>query len=68
MHKANSGEHCVLTFRNIRMGECSFGNGFGQTNKNRKLELEFDEDVWRTIPTAIFRGMTRRYQVLDEVF
>ncbi|BCR96891.1 uncharacterized protein AKAW2_30210S [Aspergillus luchuensis] len=44
------------------MGECSFGNGFGQTNKNRKLELEFDEDVWRTIPTAIFRGMTRRYQ------
>ncbi|RDH33525.1 cytochrome P450 [Aspergillus welwitschiae] len=44
------------------MGECSFGNGFGQTNKNKKLELEFDESVWRSIPTAIFKGMTRRYQ------
>ncbi|GFN13409.1 cytochrome P450 [Aspergillus tubingensis] len=50
------------------MGECSFGNGFGQTNKNRKLELEFDEDIWRTIPTAIFKGMTRRYQVVNEFF
>ena len=50
------------------MGECSFGNGFGQTNKNKKLELEFDETIWRTIPTAIFKGMTRRYQVTDEVF
>ncbi|GJP87228.1 hypothetical protein AnigIFM59636_008818 [Aspergillus niger] len=46
------------------MGECSFGNGFGQTNKNKKLELEFDEGIWRSIPTAIFKGMTRRYQRL----
>ncbi|KAJ5676264.1 cytochrome P450 [Penicillium macrosclerotiorum] len=44
------------------MGECSFGNGFGQTNKNKNLELEFDEGVWKRIPMAIFRGMTRRYQ------
>ncbi|EHA20240.1 hypothetical protein ASPNIDRAFT_194740, partial [Aspergillus niger ATCC 1015] len=44
------------------MGECSFGNGFGQTNKNKKLELELDEGIWRSIPTAIFKGMTRRYQ------
>ncbi|PYH34398.1 cytochrome P450 [Aspergillus neoniger CBS 115656] len=27
-----------------------------------KLKLEFDENTWRTIPTAIFKGMTRRYQ------
>lgn len=68
MQKTNSVEHFVVTLRNPRMGECSFGNGFGQTNKNRKLELEFDENTWRTIPTAIFKGMTRRYQVVNEFF
>ncbi|KAJ5935966.1 cytochrome P450 [Penicillium verhagenii] len=47
------------------MGECSFGKGFGQTNPSDsfELELEMDEKVWKTIPTAIFKGMTRRYQV-----
>lgn len=45
------------------MGECSFGNGFGQTNKKKELEVDFDEKIWRSIPSAIFKGMTRRYQV-----
>ncbi|KAJ5703250.1 cytochrome P450, partial [Penicillium malachiteum] len=46
------------------MGECSFGNGFGRTNKNKKLDLDFDEAVWKRIPTSIFTGMTRRYQLV----
>ncbi|KAJ5727066.1 cytochrome P450 [Penicillium malachiteum] len=45
------------------MGECSFASGIGQTNKNKKLEIEFDENMWKRIPTVIFKGMTRRYQV-----
>lgn len=45
------------------MGECSFGAGFGQTNKYKELELDIDQRIWRRIPTAIFKGMTRRYQV-----
>ncbi|KAJ5716754.1 cytochrome P450 [Penicillium malachiteum] len=50
------------------MGECSFGSGFGQTNKNKKLDVEFDENIWKRIPTAIFEGfevMARRYQLAN---
>lgn len=50
------------------MGECSFGNGFGQTNKNKKLDIDFDESIWKRIPTSIFTGMTRRYQVRNSYF
>jgi hypothetical protein len=51
------------------MGECSFGKGFGQANPSDSFEfdLEMDEKVWKSIPTAIFKGMTRRYQVKTPV-
>ncbi|KAJ5649356.1 cytochrome P450 [Penicillium longicatenatum] len=48
------------------MGECSFGKGFGQTNPSDSFEfdLEMDEKVWKSIPTAIFKGIIRRYQLI----
>lgn len=47
----------------LSMGECSFGRGFGRTNADIK-EMESDDDqVWASIPKAIFLGMTKRYQV-----
>ncbi|KAJ5741103.1 cytochrome P450 [Penicillium malachiteum] len=48
------------------MGECSFGKGFGQTNPSDSFDfgLEMDAKVWKSIPTAIFKGMTRRYQLV----
>jgi hypothetical protein len=49
------------------MGECSFGRGFGRTNPNIK-EMESDDDqVWASIPRAIFLGMTKRYRVGHEI-
>ncbi|KAJ5749387.1 cytochrome P450 [Penicillium nucicola] len=50
------------------MGECSFGNGFGQTDRNKEMDLEFDERIWKRIPSAIFKGMTRRYQLTHAQF
>ncbi|KAI1497971.1 cytochrome P450 [Biscogniauxia marginata] len=44
------------------MGECSFGRGFGQTNPDKSAEIDEDEKIWKSIPSAIFDGMTRRYR------
>lgn len=45
------------------MGECSFGNGFGQTNPTKVVEQGADEKIWKMIPVSIFNGMRKRYQV-----
>jgi len=45
------------------MGECSFGKGFGQTNPDKKAEDGVEERVWKSIPSSIFNGLTKRYQV-----
>ncbi|TGO35066.1 hypothetical protein BHYA_0171g00020 [Botrytis hyacinthi] len=46
------------------MGECSFGKGFGQTNPTKDIDIDIDEDTWEKIPSAIFDGMTKRYQLV----
>jgi len=50
------------------MGECSFGHGFGQTNPESKLKIDegVDARIWKSIPHAIFNGMTKRYRVCLE--
>lgn len=45
------------------MGECTFGKGFGQTNPDKEAEEGIEEQVWKSIPLAIFHGLARRYQV-----
>lgn len=47
------------------MGECSFGKGFGQINRDKKGEQGIDEWIWKSIPRAIFDGLAKRYQVGD---
>ncbi|TEY74363.1 hypothetical protein BOTCAL_0073g00010 [Botryotinia calthae] len=44
------------------MGECSVGKGFGQTNPTKDIDIDFDKSTWERIPSAIFNGMTKRYQ------
>ncbi|PYI09748.1 cytochrome P450 [Aspergillus sclerotiicarbonarius CBS 121057] len=44
------------------MGECSFGRGFGQTSPGKQIEQDETDDIWRSIPPSIFKGMRRRYQ------
>ncbi|KAH8593479.1 cytochrome P450 [Bisporella sp. PMI_857] len=46
------------------MGESSFGKGFGQTNPEKGAEDGVEEQVWKSIPTAIFNGLSRRYQTV----
>ncbi|UPK97230.1 hypothetical protein LCI18_008165 [Fusarium solani-melongenae] len=45
-----------------RMGECSFGRGFGQTNPTAEIEQGVAEKVWKSIPRSIFDGLSKRYQ------
>jgi hypothetical protein len=45
------------------MGECAFGKGFGQTNPKKEAESGIDDQIWKTIPRAIFDGLAKRYQV-----
>jgi len=51
----------------FRMGECSFGRGFGRTNPALENMESDDDQVWASIPRAIFFGMTKRYQVSHEI-
>jgi hypothetical protein len=54
----------ILTQILHSMGECSFGKGFGLTNPDTEVEEGVEENIWRSIPYAIFDGLSRRYQVL----
>ena len=44
------------------MGEYLFGKGFGQTNPTKNIDFDFDKSTWERIPSAIFNGMSKRYQ------
>lgn len=46
-----------------RMGECSFGKGFGQTNPESEPEDGIEERVWKAIPRSIFVNLMKKYQV-----
>ena len=46
------------------MGECAFGRGFGSVSANSKPEPGIDEEAWKSIPDAIFNGLSRRYQLV----
>ncbi|EAU39601.1 conserved hypothetical protein [Aspergillus terreus NIH2624] len=46
------------------MGECSFGRGFGYTNPQKETTFGIDEKIWSGIPSAIFKGMAQRYQMV----
>jgi hypothetical protein len=46
------------------MGECAFGRGFGSVAANSTPEPGIDERAWRSIPDAIFNGLSRRYQLV----
>ncbi|KAM0148650.1 hypothetical protein ACHAQE_009124 [Botrytis cinerea] len=49
------------------MGECSFGKGFGQTNPTENIDFDFVKSTWERIPSAIFNGMSKRYQAIKAV-
>lgn len=51
-----------------RMGECSFGKGFGQTNPESKAEEGVEERIWKAIPDAIFDGLAKRYQARNSSY
>lgn len=45
------------------MGESSFSKGFGQVKPNETSgDLQMDE-IWKSIPRAIFDGLADRYKV-----
>ncbi|CCD48528.1 predicted protein [Botrytis cinerea T4] len=44
------------------MGECSFGKGFGQTNPIENIDFDLVKSTWERIASAIFNGMSKRYQ------
>jgi len=45
------------------MGECAFGRGFGSV-KDSTPEPGINEEAWKSIPDAIFNGLSRRYQLV----
>lgn len=55
-------EACIDSY--YRMGECSFGKGFGQTNPYAEAPEGAAEAFWRSIPRSIFDTLAKRYQVL----
>ncbi|KAH6699800.1 cytochrome P450 [Leptodontidium sp. MPI-SDFR-AT-0119] len=61
----SAGTDLMVDLHNVAldiMGECTFGKGFGQTNPDKEAEEGIEEQVWKSIPLAIFHGLARRYQ------
>ncbi|KAI9892798.1 MAG: hypothetical protein M1814_001219 [Vezdaea aestivalis] len=43
------------------MGRCSFGHGFGQVTAKEDPDVGLNQDVWKSIPLAIFSSLEQRY-------
>ncbi|TLD36766.1 cytochrome p450 [Venturia nashicola] len=43
------------------MGECSFGQSFGQTDPERAPPKGMDEKIWRSVPRSIFQNQSNKY-------
>jgi hypothetical protein len=58
----NAGGFCLANLV-VRMGESSFSKGFGQINPNQSSGDAYMDEVWGSIPKAIFDGLADRYKV-----
>lgn len=45
------------------MGECSFGQNFGQIDPTRPPPKGVDEEAWRSVPRSIFQNQSNKYGV-----
>lgn len=45
------------------MGECSFGQSFGQADPQRAPPKDMDGIFWRSVPRAIFQHQSNKYGV-----